>query len=304
MRTDAARAGAVRAIGRPGALKIKAATQAVEALGDWRQELALIIGGASSTDEVERHLAEWGETRASDPALADLVHQSSAMAWMAGQLFVRDHELPSRGVALADVQVGRDGDFLSLVFREAVELFAGRRILPAEEFYAALGDLRQRAFTATRLATEYLRRVAFEQLVQAIDGGGDFASFAAAIRSEQAGLGIAPSGHGYLSTVFETNVVSAYSAGRDRQLTGADVVEAVPFRVYVALDDNRVRASHLALNGVTWDARATDAWRKFQGPNDFNCRCMVIASETAGPRSSEGAVHPAPGFAGAPTLEI
>ena len=177
------------------------------------------------------------------------------------------------------------------------------RIVDPEVFRAMTADLRARSFTATRLSTDYLRRLAFERLTAALEGGGDFASFASAIRSADAGLGIEPSTHGYLRTVFDTNVVSAYSAGRDKQLTDPAVVEALPMRVYHAIADARVRASHLALDGKAWDARVTDEWRRFQGPNDFSCRCSctaAFADEVTPAQLAREAVHPNPDFAGLP----
>lgn len=229
------------------------------------------------------------------------------MGFMAGNLFVRDIEAAPAQLSLSDVRVGPEGSFLELRFEEAVALFAERHVLPPDEFYRLLGDLRARAFTAKLLATDRLRVVAYERLLQALEGGGDFDSFALAIASEEVSLGVEPSSHGYLRTVFDTNVVSAYSAGRDRQLTEPVVIEVLPYRVYQAVLDARTRPSHAALNGKVWDARVTDEWRKFQGPNGFNCRCMCVSAAEGDFRVDEVALsrvaeHPDPGFDAPPRL--
>ncbi len=264
-----------------------------------------MVGASSTRAEAERLLNEWAERADSEPRFADLVYESSARAWMAGQLFVRNYEVPAEVRKLA-VEVGQDGAFLSMPFQDALERFLARLILPPEEAFDALGRLRERAFSARRLATESVRQSAFDALVTALEGGGDYQSFAAAIRDEEISLGISPSNHGYLRTVFDTNVVSAYSAGRDRQLTEPAVIEALPYRIYVAVIDARTRASHAALDGKTWDARKTDEWRKYQGPNGFNCRCQVVSAAEPDNTAalSMRAVHPDEAFNSAPSLEI
>lgn len=261
---------------------------------------------SSTLPEARAALERWADDKVErDTSLTDLLYHTSVRAWMAGGLMVRTIELPAREVRLAavDVRVGEAGDFLSLPFDEAVERFLARRVVDPDEFRALMADLRTRAFTATRLSTDYLRRLAFERLATALEGGGDFASFASAVRGEEVALGIEPASHGYLRTVFDTNVVSAYSAGRDKQLTDPAVIDALPMRVYHAVLDERVRATHAALDGKAWDARKTDEWRRFQGPNSFNCRCMTTAeyeADVTAEQLARRAEHPDPNFAGVP----
>ena len=75
-----------------------------------------------------------------------------------------------------------------------------------------------------------------------------------------------------LQTIFETNMQSAYSAGRyQAQLENAD---ERPFWEYVAILDSRTRPSHRAQHGRIFPA--TDPyWRYFYPPNGWRCRCRV-----------------------------
>lgn len=240
------------------------------------------------------------------------------MAWMAGQLFVTDVELPdvlangrvqlSRGlrhtVRLAESEVWSGQSFLGMRFEDAVELFLERSIIPPEQYYAGLGDIRSRSFTASRLAAGRVRQTAYNALVDALESGQGFDEFARLVSEAQIDLGIAPQSHGYLRTVFDTNVVSAYAAGRDVQLTNPAVIDEIPWRVYVAVDDARVRPEHLALDGKSWDARITDEWRAYQGPNGFNCRCMTVSSGEPEKLADGSERHPDQRFNAAPSLAV
>lgn len=77
-----------------------------------------------------------------------------------------------------------------------------------------------------------------------------------------------------LSTIYRTNVATAYQAGRyQQQLTS---VETHPYWQYIAILDGRTRKSHAAMHGrvFRWD---DPIWDKLYPPNDWGCRCRVRA---------------------------
>lgn len=77
-----------------------------------------------------------------------------------------------------------------------------------------------------------------------------------------------------LETIFQTNMQSAYMAGRYAQfIQNAD---DRPYWQYVAVMDSRTRPAHRALNGRVF--RYDDpAWDAFWPPNGYRCRCRVKA---------------------------
>ncbi|HHX6345795.1 TPA: phage minor head protein [Pseudomonas aeruginosa] len=82
-----------------------------------------------------------------------------------------------------------------------------------------------------------------------------------------------------LKTIYQTNLQSAYMAGR--KATMEDSADTHPYWRYVAIMDGKTRPSHAALNGVVY--RHDDpVWSSIYPPNGFNCRCRVTAISESG----------------------
>jgi len=77
-----------------------------------------------------------------------------------------------------------------------------------------------------------------------------------------------------LKTIYQTNLQSAYMAGRKAEME--QTAETHPFWMYVAILDGKTRPSHRALHGQVF--RHDDPiWSAIFPPNGFNCRCRVVA---------------------------
>jgi SPP1 gp7 family putative phage head morphogenesis protein len=77
-----------------------------------------------------------------------------------------------------------------------------------------------------------------------------------------------------LKTIYQTNLQTAYNAGRWKEQM--DNVDDRQYLQYVAVMDNRTRPSHAALNGKVF--RADDPfWNTHYPPLGFRCRCRVRA---------------------------
>jgi hypothetical protein len=74
--------------------------------------------------------------------------------------------------------------------------------------------------------------------------------------------------------IYETNLSSAYSAGRWSQMTEPDTLAVFPYWQYVHSGAEHPRLQHLAWNGLT--LRADDPWwRTHYPPNGWRCGCRV-----------------------------
>ena len=77
-----------------------------------------------------------------------------------------------------------------------------------------------------------------------------------------------------LETIYQTNMQSAYMAGRYEAALAA--VKTHPYWMYISINDARTRPSHRKLHGkiFRWD---DPIWQYILPPNGFNCRCRFIA---------------------------
>lgn len=278
---------------------------ALPAWRGWQQEIATLIAASDTIESAQLRLASWAESAGASEDAAAPLYVASVQADLGGQLFVRAVEVPEAQSTRA-LRDERAPSFLSMPFDEAIRFFLARRIITPDEFRALSDAARQRAFTATRLATDELRARAYRMLLAALREGGTQEEFAQALRDEELSLGVTPSSPGYLETVFRTNVQAAYGAGRYRQITSPAVQAARPYIEYRTARDARVRPSHAALDGLLF--RQDDpGWGNFAPPCGFSCRCSAVARASAdGRRVVENAAawpdRPDPGFDAPPAL--
>lgn len=222
---------------------------------------------------------------------------------MAGQLFVRDVEVPEATRKLR----APDPAFVDLPFEDAIRVFRERAIVDPETFYSDLEGIRQRSFTASNLTSEYLTRRAYALLRAALERGLTVEQFVADMRANVDQLGIESVTDGYLRTVFETNVAANYGAGRFQQITHPVVAEARPFVEYRAVRDNATRPAHRALHGTVYRT-ASPAWHQIAPPNGFNCRCTMITRPAEWARGRKVLLvpteQPDPSFEGPPSTAL
>lgn len=95
-----------------------------------------------------------------------------------------------------------------------------------------------------------------------------------------------------LKTIYQTNLQTAYMAGRYNSMMGG--ADTHPYWMYVSVLDGRTRPMHRAMNGRVFHYD-DPFWQTHYPPNGFNCRCRVrpmtadaVASEGCTVQSSEG----------------
>lgn len=176
----------------------------------------------------------------------------------------------------------------------AVEYFRAKGLRVSAHWQSVSAAAHARAFTvAGVLKAEVLEDIR-AALDTALAGGKTYQQFVAGLQPKlkargwwgrlpadpdtgeiQRGRGMTP---WRLRTVYQTNLQSAYMAGRYKaQLENA---QARPFWRYVAVMDSRTRPAHRALNGRVF--RYDDpAWSALYPPNGYNCRCRVQALSQA-----------------------
>ncbi|MGH8326616.1 MAG: phage minor head protein, partial [Steroidobacteraceae bacterium] len=81
--------------------------------------------------------------------------------------------------------------------------------------------------------------------------------------------------------IYETNLSSAYSAGRYAQLTDPSTLAVFPYWTYNHGDSVHPRPMHLSWNGIT--LHADDPWwDTHYTPNGWRCSCYITATSRRG----------------------
>jgi len=172
------------------------------------------------------------------------------------------------------------------LLREAVERWIARRALPAEQFYALADELRARSFTAIRISSglvfKDMQDLALEAIRKGFEdvlaGGKTVRQWREDIWDDMARKYGARGADAawYMDTVFRTNVQAGYAAGRYADMFSPDAMAETPYVMYSAINDDRTRPEHRALDGKVFKKNDPTARRYFP-PLGFNCRCSLIA---------------------------
>ncbi len=88
---------------------------------------------------------------------------------------------------------------------------------------------------------------------------------------------------GSLRTLWNTATSTAMAKGRQDIFLDPEIAKIVPYWLYDAILDDRVRPNHAALNGAIAPIKWERWWgmRGLRCPNGYNCRCTMIGLTAA-----------------------
>jgi SPP1 gp7 family putative phage head morphogenesis protein len=132
-----------------------------------------------------------------------------------------------------------------------------------------LDFFRLRAFTIAHIEDQAILGRVKGTLDRILQEGGTYQDF----RTQVLDLVPQTISEGHLQTIFQTNLQTAYNAGKYYE--GMDAVAELPYWQYKTVGDDRVRPAHAALADRVWPKTAA-VWDVIFPPNGFNCRCTVI----------------------------
>jgi SPP1 gp7 family putative phage head morphogenesis protein len=180
---------------------------------------------------------------------------------------------------------------LDLEPKDAVAFFAVKGEQLAWDYTEVWGEANVHAFTVAKATNLELLRAIRGEVAKAIGSGQTFDDFKKRLRPRLEEMGwwgkkevldidtgeISQAQLGSvrrLRTIFQTNVQTAYMAGRYKRYVAN--AKDRPYWRYVAVMDDRTRPAHAALNGKVfrWD---DPIWKVIWPPNGWGCRCRVVA---------------------------
>ena len=155
-------------------------------------------------------------------------------------------------------------------FNEAIAAAKLRGVVLPDIYYGELqGIARQLAFSIAGVASLDQLQAVKDSLNAAMDKGVSFKDWKKTIAVQSLSL---PDHR--LDNIWRTNLQGNYMRGKWEQFQRN--AEKRPFLMYDAINDSRVRPSHLAMDGTI--RRMDDPfWKSHSPPNGYRCRCSLVS---------------------------
>lgn len=155
-------------------------------------------------------------------------------------------------------------------FYRAVEEMAKRGVVLPDKYYGELQGLhRQLNFSIAGKASLDQLQAVLGSLEEVLQNGSTFEKWRKDIRVQDLGL---PKHR--LDNIFRTNIQAAYNRGHWENFTQHKNTR--PYLMYDAINDTRVRPTHLAMDGIIRPV-GDSFWNTHFPPSGFRCRCKCIS---------------------------
>jgi len=161
-----------------------------------------------------------------------------------------------------------------MTFEEAADYFKERVPVTAAVFYSIADDYRGLAFTISGYTKAQILKGFYDEVLAAIKEGNSIGEFRSNMNDFLESEGYEGMTPFQADNIFRTNIQTAYSVGHYEQITQPEILEALPYWEYDAVNDSHTRPSHLAMGGRVFPANSP-VWDVWYPPNGFRCRCTV-----------------------------
>lgn len=198
-----------------------------------------------------------------------------------------------------------DPQFVSRGLNDAIRWFRQRAVVTRDVFDRLEAAAKRRAFTIAQMTNNQMLQRAKDELEAHIREGKQLRDFKKAMELRFISSGFTPANPSHVETIYRTNVLNAYNAGRHAQATQPAVLRVRPYWQIRTVNDGppRQRETHQAVH--LWVLKADDSiWQTIYPPFGFNCRCRTttLSEKEVKARSlrirTGGEIHglPDPGF--------
>ena len=170
-------------------------------------------------------------------------------------------------------------EYGSLPFTEAIDFVRDKIPIPTKTWSDITNAMHGRAFVIAGANNTEIVSDFHESIIKAIESGTDITAFRKDFDAIVKKHGWSYNGkRGWRSSIMlDTNLSTAYSAGREKQRRTPAVVKAFPNNTYRTMDDGRVRPFHRSWNNVTLP-HDDPWWNTHLPPNGWRCRCWTEPS--------------------------
>jgi phage putative head morphogenesis protein, SPP1 gp7 family len=168
--------------------------------------------------------------------------------------------------------------------REAIDFLEKKHLVPTDSWDDLWQDEHSHCFTVAHSMGAAVLDDIFKALSDAIESGDTLDTFKKNLgptlreKGWYGGRADKVGDEGYLAwrlaMIYDTNLMTAYSAGNYRRMTRG--AELRPIWVYSAVMDGKTRPEHRALNGKAYRA-GSSFWDRYYPPNGWRCRCSTYS---------------------------
>jgi uncharacterized protein with gpF-like domain len=168
--------------------------------------------------------------------------------------------------------------FKNLSFDAAIAYFRDKLNLPTETWTDIWQAMHTRAFVVAGVTRADMLMDFREAVDAAIADGTSLNEFRKGFDTivERYGWQYTGGRNWRSRVIFETNVRTAYAAGRWHQMTDKESLSSRPYLEYHHGDSMDPRPQHLAWNGLVLPAD-DPWWKTHYPPNGWGCKCTVFA---------------------------
>lgn len=179
-----------------------------------------------------------------------------------------------RGLFTAGEELGKDKKALGPY--DWAKKFVKSRLIASDDKLRIIRDkYGPIASNVTSRMSEHAEEVAKKAMDEIIKQGMHVKDGAAYLRQALMNAGIQGNQPWLFETLVRTQIHVAYGAGRWQANQDPDIQEILWGYEYVAIDDDRARLAHAALNGTKLPQN-DPRWKEIWPPNGYNCRCDTI----------------------------
>lgn len=168
----------------------------------------------------------------------------------------------------------RKPEWFRLPFVEAIEYFRQKINVPVDSYYEMEEGYHDWAFSIAHMTRADWLEAARFLIDQAITEGNSLEKFTRQWNRLVGRQGWTTEGDRdrRIYTIFDTNIRSAYGAGRAKQMLDPEVVSRRPLILWRWRDSPNPRLNHQALHNKAIPA-TSDFWKRCSFPAGWGCRC-------------------------------
>lgn len=199
------------------------------------------------------------------------------------------------GIRRASIRaIGQDWNLSRSLWKETISQHRLLMKIPVKTLREMKEQLGAQALAMTQRGSAVIERRLQKRVQRILDKDLHVKDGVKALAKEFDELGLTPKHKAHLETLYRTQTHLAYAAGREVQEMDPDIDEILWGYTFVTVGDDRVRASHAGLDGVTLP-KEHPFWSENKPPIGWNCRCQVIPLFDS---PEGGLVHPPDLFEG------